>query len=351
MQINNNNQAPSFKGLYDPNVLITGATGYIGSNLTGRLAREGYNCIIASRNQDKTAFLQRTIEAVNATKKNKSLFSFVNLDLTQPENLRDVFTKSKPIDAVVHLGGLTSNGQSFREAPLYWRTNVGGTQNLLDGMLEAGTDKILFMSTGSTYGKLPDKTPITELLVQNPETPYANTKLAAERMIQDYEKSNTGLKSIILRLFNVAGTTSKDDLTPGINVISVLFERIKSNSPFTLMGNKFDTPDGTCIKDFIHVSDVCEAATKSLGVLLSNKKSNVFNLGSGEGTSLGTIIRKGQEISGKGVQLAIKDAPEGETSVMIVDNSKIKKALSWRPKKTMDDILKSTWEWIAGNSK
>lgn len=341
MQINNS--STNFKGLYDPNILITGATGYIGSNLTGKLANAGYNCIICSRNSQKTEYLKNVLRKINRNRIDKSLFSFINLDLTKPIQIKNFLRNNKPIDAIVHLGGLTSNAKSIENPRSNYDTNVAGSLNLFNSMLDCGINKVLFVSTGSTYGKINKTSKIKETQLQKPETPYARSKVMIEQILRDYERY--GLQSMILRLFNVAGAQTNQDLGIGINVISVLMDRIKKDSIFTLMGNKYNTPDQTCIKDFLHISDTCNAITLALGKLFETGKGDIYNLGSGVGTSLGTIVDKSQKITHKNVKIRIIDNLETESPVLIVNNSKIKKDLKWQPQYDIDDILRSAWEW------
>ena len=345
MYINNNTQI-SFKGIFDPNVLVTGASGYIGSNLVHNLAEKGYNCIINSRNPEKTEFIEKVVEDVNRNKSNKTLCTFVNLDLLDPQGINNILQKNAPVDAVVHLAGATLNAESLKNPRKYYNNNVGATMNLANSLLDNGVDKLVFISTGSTYGKI-KTSPVSEINPQIPETPYSRTKLIVEQLLKDYEIHN--LKSTILRLFNVAGARTPEDLSIGQNVISVIMEKLKTNSLFTLMGNTYDTPDGTCVKDFLHVTDACDAIGMSVQKLLDNESGDVYNLGSGTGVSLGEIIHKSQEIADKELKLRIGEKLATETPELIVDNTKIKTNLGWKPKHNIDDILRSAWNWTLKN--
>lgn len=336
----------NFRGVYDPNILITGASGYIGSNLVHNLADKGYNCIINSRNPEKIKYLKKIVDEVNKKKTDKSLCSFVNLDLLNWDGINQVILKNAPIDAVVHLAGATLNAESLRNPRKYYDNNIGGTINLIDSMLDNDVNKIVFISTGSTYGKI-SSSPVNENMEQKPETPYSRTKVITEQMLRDYEIHD--LRPMILRLFNVAGARTSKDLEIGTNVISILMNKLKTNSLFTLMGNDFPTKDKTCVKDFLHVTDVCNAIRLSIDSLLKNNKGDVYNLGSGEGVSLGEIIDKTQKIANKKLQIRITEALPSETPELIVDNTKIKTDLEWEPKLNIDDILTSSWDWTIKN--
>ena len=333
----------NFSGIFDPNILITGANGYIGSNLTGKLANAGYNCVICCRNPQNTTYLKEVLKGINKRKTDKSLYSFINFDLTNPKLVAKFIKENRPIDAVVHLGGLTSNAKSITDPRSCYKTNVAGSMNLFNSMLESGINKTLFLSTGSTYGKINKKSKIRETQMQKPETPYARSKVMVEQILKDYE--TFGLQSMILRLFNVAGAATKRDLSIGTNVIAVLMDRIKNDSVFTLMGNKYNTPDGTCIKDFLHISDTCDAIVLALGKLFETNKGDIYNLGFGAGTSLGEILDKTQKITNRNIKLRITDNLSTESPMLVVNNNKIRKDLKWEPKNCIDDIIKSAWDW------
>ncbi len=347
MYINNNTKI-NFRGMFDPNILVTGASGYIGSNLVHNLTEKGYNCIVNTRNPEKMKFLKKVVEEVNRGKDNKALCTFVNLDLLSPKGILDVLRKNAPVDAVIHLAGATLNAESLRNPRKYYENNVGATLNLTNSMLDSDVNKMVFVSTGSTYGKIKNS-PVDENNPQLPETPYARTKAIIEQQLKDYEIHD--LRPMILRLFNVAGARTSKDLSIGQNVISVLMDRLKTNSLFTLMGGDYKTKDGTCVKDFLHVTDVCDAIRLAVTRLLENGSGNVYNLGSGVGVSLGEIVHKSQMISGKKLQIRLGDKLETETPELIVDNTKIKTDLAWQPRFNIDDILTSAWEWTLKNGK
>ena len=166
-------------------------------------------------------------------------------------------------------------------------------------------------------------------------------------MLKDYEVH--GLKPMILRLFNVAGARTNKDLEIGTNFISILMSKLKTNSLFTLMGNQYQTKDGTCVKDFLHINDVCNAIRMSAQSLLEQDRHSIYNLGSGQGVSLGEIIDKAQLITNKKLQIRITENLATETPELIVDNTKIKEELGWQPELNIDDILTSAWNWTLNN--
>ena len=339
----------AFKGLFDPNVLVTGSTGYIGSHLIPKLAEDDFNCVVCCHNKEKQEYLKRAVDEVNKYKENKSLCTFVNLDLANAKEVDNLLKGHYPIDAVVHLGGSTLNGESLRNPRKYYENNVIASKNLIDSMLDSDIKKLLYISTASVYAK-PGKGKVSEKRVPDPKTPYAKTKYITEMLINDYKVYD--LKSTILRLFNVAGAHGVNDLDIGRNVVTFLLNVIKNNGMFTLMGNQYSTKDGTCVKDFVHVDDVTDAISKSINSLLINSENSAktYNVGTGKGTSLGELVDKCITITGKKLNLRIiPEIMPDEVPSLVANNSNIKRELGWVPKKGIEDIIESCWKWIGKN--
>ena len=305
------------------------------------------NCIVCCRDKYKQEYLDTIIAEINRYKTDKSLCSFANFDLTNEAEINKLLKENKPVDAVIHLGGSTYNSESIVNPRKYYDNNVIASRNLVNSMLDNDVKNILYVSTASIYPKTVQGR-VSEKRTPVPKTPYAKTKFITEQLINDYKVY--GLKSTILRLFNVAGAHGFNDLDIGKNVITVLLNLIKDNRLFTLMGNDYPTPDGTCVKDFIHVDDVTEAIGKSAAKLLEpDTASQTYNLGTGKGTSLGELIRKSIDITGKELKLRIGAALEDEVPSLIANNTKIKKDLGWAPQKNIDEIITSCWKWILQN--
>lgn len=191
-----------FKGIYDPNVLITGSSGYIGSHLVPKLADDGVNCIVCCRDKYKQEYLDTIIAEINRYKTDKSLCSFANFDLTNEAEINKLLKENKPVDAVIHLGGSTYNSESIVNPRKYYDNNVIASRNLVNSMLDNDVKNILYVSTASIYPKTVQGR-VSEKRTPVPKTPYAKTKFITEQLINDYKVY--GLKSTILRLFNVAG--------------------------------------------------------------------------------------------------------------------------------------------------
>ena len=330
-------------GSNNPRILLTGATGYIGSNLSMKLASKGYDLIVCGRDSQKMHFLKESLENINRKNTNNNRFDFVRLELTDGEQVDKFLSENRNIEGVVHLAGLNSNARSITCSQDTYKTNLCGSVNLVKSMLDKGINRIVFISSGSTYGQVQNIAKIDEGIIQHPETPYAKSKAMVEKYIQEY--GDLGLKSTILRMFNVAGATSQDDLTIGTNVISIIMNRLKNGSEFILNGNKHNTADGTAIRDFLHINDACEAIMSSLEKLLNSKKNSLYNVGSGKGVSLGEIINLSEKISGRKLNIRTNNAPQYEPPVLIVNNSKIRNELNWEPTCSIKDIITGAWAW------
>lgn len=342
-RINSINRQNNFKGIFDPNVMVTGSSGYIGSHLIKNLVDEGYNCIICCRNKVKKEYLERLINQVNRRKTDKSLCSFTDIDFTNRAETAKLIRETSPIEAVVHLAGSTYNAESVQNPRKYYENNILGSINLANSLLDNNIDKLIYLSTSSTYGKT-NEALVKETTPQNPQTPYARTKFMTEQILRDY--SAHGLKTSILRLFNVAGATSNEDLDIGRNFITVLLNNIKNNKVFSLMGHDYPTKDGTCVKDFIHIKDVSDAITTSLGSLLGKESGGTYNIGSGIGTSLGEILEMAEGITQKKFQFRLLPGLQTESPEQIADITKIKTELGWSPCHNITEIIDSCWQWV-----
>ena len=330
-------------GSNNPRVLITGATGYIGNHLSQVLAKDGYDLVVCGKNPQKLKLLEELLGQINSNQSNKNSHHFVNIELTDQQQMSALLRGHNDVEAVIHLAGINSNGKSIVNPSETYSVNLAGTLNLLNSMQENDVTKLLFISTGNVYGQAKNIDKLNETIIPNPETPYAKSKLMIEQLIQAYK--SLGLQSTILRLFNVAGAGSSEDLTMGANVIAIIMNRLKNGIEFVLNGNKHNTPDGTTIRDYLHVDDACNAMKVCLNKLLHTEDSSLYNVGSGCGTSLQKIIDLSEQISGKKAIISINPNPQPEPPVLIVDNSKIIQETGWRPQHDIKSIISSAWEW------
>lgn len=316
-------------------VLVAGGAGYIGSHTVKYLLKNNYNVVVV----DNLSFGHR--EAVLTE-------NFERIDLADKPALDKVFKKYK-IDAVIHFAAYTYVGESVISPQKYYWNNVVNTLNLLDTMIENGVKNIVFSSTCATYGN-PEYAPIDEKHTQSPINPYGKTKLMMEQIMADYETAY-GLKYVALRYFNAAGADAQGELgevhNPETHLIPLVLKAIKGEIPqLTVFGTDYDTIDGTCIRDYIHVEDLADAHMKSVEKIFETQKSYCINLGTGIGTSVKEIINAAEEITGKKVPLVYGEKRAGDPAKLYASNQKAKEILNWNPKYTnIHKIIETAWHW------
>lgn len=321
--------------------LVTGGAGYIGSHMAYLLLDMGYDVVI---------FDNLEVGHIEIIDKMKTLFKnihFVMGDLRNKEDIDKVF-KNYKIDGVIHFAAYSLVGESVIEPKKYWRNNVYGTLNLLDSMVENNVLKIVFSSTCATYGE-PKYIPIDELHPQNPINPYGQTKLAVEKIMDDYS-SAYNLKSVRLRYFNVAGADSKLRCGEWHNIEThlipnILKSTLNESKTFEIFGDTYDTKDGTCIRDYIDIADLTDAHIKALKYLESGGKTDYFNLGTECGSSVMEVFNCAKNITGKEIKYEIKDKREGDPATLIGNSKKAQEILGWIPKHTLKDSIKNAYEW------
>lgn len=316
-------------------ILVAGGAGYIGSHTVKYLLKNNYKVIVL----DNLVYGHK--EAVLTE-------HFEKVDLADRIKLKEVFQKYK-IDAVIHFAAYTYVGESVSNPAKYYQNNVVNTINLLDAMIENNVKNIVFSSTCATYGN-PQYTPIDEKHPQSPINPYGKTKLMMEQIMADYEKAY-GLKYAALRYFNAAGGDSQGELgeshNPETHLIPLVLKAIKGEIPdITVFGTDYDTEDGTCIRDYIHVEDLANAHMLAVEKLFEDNKSLCINLGTGIGTSVKEIIQAAEKITRKKVPVVFGERREGDPPKLYAANSMAKKVLNWKPKYTnIEEIIHTAWMW------
>lgn len=316
-------------------ILVCGGAGYIGSHINKQLNKEGYQTVVF----DNLVYGHR--EAVKWG-------DFVKGDLSNIEEIEKVFTKYK-IDAVFHFAAYAYVGESVNEPEKYYYNNVVNTLNLLKVMKKHGCNTIIFSSTCATYGE-PAKVPITEDMPQNPINPYGATKLMIERVFKDYNKAYS-LNYVVLRYFNAAGADSEGELgeshNPETHIIPLVLDAASGKRPdIKVFGTDYDTPDGSCIRDYIHVEDLASAHLLALHHLEKRKPSDFFNLGNETGTSVLEVVDSAKKITGKTFKVTISPRRAGDPAVLVGSSEKAKKILGWKPKyPDIDTIIEHAWKW------
>lgn len=321
-------------------ILITGLAGYIGSHTAIEFLNNGYD-IIGFDSLDTGH--QSTIDELQKIKH----FKFVKGDLRNFADINKVFQENK-IEAVVHFAAYSLVEESVKNPAKYYRNNVLGTLNLLEAMINNDCKKIVFSSTCATYGE-PQYTPIDELHPQSPINSYGQSKLMVEKIMADFEKAY-GLKSIKLRYFNVAGADSQCRVgelhNPETHLIpNILKSTFGGSQKFKIFGDKFDTKDGTCIRDYVNVEDLACAHKLALEYLKKEDKSDVFNLGTENGDSVKDVFELSKKVVGKDIDVEICEARAGDPAILFANANKAKTILGWAPKKTLEISIKTAYDW------
>ena len=322
-------------------ILITGGAGYIGSHTVLNLIENTDYKIIIFDNLENGH-----IETVNALLEiNSDRIIFEKGDLRNIEDIENVFNKYS-IDGVIHFAAFALVEESVQNPSKYYRNNIYGTLNLLDTMIKHNVKRIVFSSTCATYGE-PTYTPIDEKHPQNPINPYGYSKLSVERIMDDYDKAY-GLKSIRLRYFNVTGADEKGRIgewhEPETHLIPNILKS-NDNKVFTIFGDDYDTKDGTCIRDYVNVLDLAEAHRLSYEYLIKENKTDVFNIGTGEGYSVKEVFEACERVLNKKIPVEIKGRRAGDPAVLYADIGKVKSILDWKAKKSLEESIKSAYLW------
>ena len=328
-------------------ILITGGAGYIGSHtILNLIEKTDYKIIIFDNLENGH------IETVNTLLEiNSSNIIFEKGDLRNIEDIENVFNKFS-IDGVIHFAAFALVEESVKNPSKYYRNNIYGTLNLLDAMIKHNVKRIVFSSTCATYGN-PQYTPIDEKHPQNPINPYGYSKLAVERIMDDYDKAY-GLKSIRLRYFNVAGADEKGRIgewhEPETHLIPNILKASDSKI-FEIFGNDYETGDGTCIRDYVNVLDLAEAHRLAYEYLLKENKTDVFNIGTGEGYSVKEVFDACERVLKKKIPVEIKGRRAGDPAVLYANIVKVENILNWKPERSLEDSIKSSYLYFSKNKK
>ena len=323
-------------------ILITGGAGYIGSHTVLNLIENtDYKIIIFDNLENGHIETINTLLEINPDK-----IIFAKGDLRNIEDIENVFNKYS-IVGVIHFAAFALVEESVQNPSKYYRNNIYGTLNLLDTMIKHNVKRIVFSSTCATYGDIVEQTPIDEKHPQNPINPYGYSKLAVERIMDDYDKAYK-LKSIRLRYFNVAGADEKGRIgewhEPETHLIPNILKS-NDNKVFTIFGDDYDTRDGTCIRDYVNVLDLAEAHRLSYEYLIKENKTDVFNIGTGEGYSVKEVFEACERVLNKKIPVEIKGRRVGDPAVLYADIGKVKNVLDWKSEKSLEESIKSAYLW------
>ena len=316
-------------------ILVTGGAGYIGSHTVQEMAREGFEAVIF----DNFSSGKRELVAGE---------DIIEGDLLNESELENVF-RLHAIDGVLHFASLIQVGESYVDPQKYYRHNLFTTLNLLHAMLRADVQKFIFSSSAAVYGS-PQQIPIPESHPLNPMNPYGMTKFFIEKILADYERAY-GLKSISLRYFNAAGADPegrRGELhEPETHLIpNILLFLLGEKQSFDLYGTDYSTPDGTAIRDYIHVSDLAKAHVSALKKLSTIGKSEFINLGTNRGYSVKEVIEKAEAITGQKVSFSVKPRRKGDPDVLVASKEKAERLLGWELRHSdLETIIETAWNW------
>jgi UDP-glucose 4-epimerase len=316
-------------------VLVTGGAGYIGSHACKALRSAGFTPVtfdnLITGWQDAVKF-----------------GPFERGDLLDRDALDAVFAKHEPV-AVMHFAALSQVGESMQQPGRYWHNNVTGSMNLLDAAVQAGCKQIVFSSTCATYGDQ-DNVVLDENSPQNPINAYGASKRAIEDMLRDYEVAH-GLRHVIFRYFNVAGADPEGEVgefhQPETHLVPLMLDAIAGKrDALTVFGSDYDTPDGTCIRDYVHVCDLVDAHLLGLNWLSDGKNSRVFNLGTGKGFSVREVIDHSREVTNQTVPIVEGPRRSGDCTKLVSGSHRAEVELGWKPQRsTLKHMISDAWRW------
>ena len=314
-------------------VLVTGGAGYIGSVAVERLLAEGEKVVVL----DSLVTGHRAAVSTGAT--------FIHGDILDRDLVRHVLVDHE-VDTVMHFAAFIEVGESCKNPRKYFQNNTVGAMTLLETMLETGVDRFILSSTAAVYGS-PDRVPITEDMPARPINPYGLSKRMVEQVLEWYARAH-GLRYVALRYFNASGATEThgEAHDPETHLIPNVLLAAEGKKEIVVYGNDWNTPDGTCIRDYIHVVDLAEAHLLAMRHLRNGGGSDYFNLGNGEGYSVLEVVEAVKRVTGRDVPLAFGERRAGDPERLIASSEKARRVLRWQPTRgDIDTIVRDAWNW------
>lgn len=319
-------------------ILVVGGAGYIGSHMVKRLLEDGFDVVII----DNFSTGRRRLVTGGI---------LVRGDLGDSELLDRVFSEHQ-FAAVMHFAAFSLVGESVKEPLKYYRNNIAKTVELIEAMIRNSVMRFIFSSTAAVYGE-PQTIPIDEDHPCQPTNPYGESKLCVEHILSDCDAAE-GLKYICLRYFNASGADASGCIgemhDPESHLIPLVLKSALTQTPINVFGTDYDTPDGTCLRDYVHVTDLVDAHMLALNALLNGASSTVYNLGNSIGYSVRQVIELALRVTGK--HISVIDCPRrsGDPAVLVANADRIKQSLGWRPKyEELETIIETAWNWHCKN--
>lgn len=330
-------------------ILVTGGCGYIGSHTIIDLINEGFEVFSIDNYSNSSPETLDKIEAVTGTR-----ITNHDVDLRDKEALFEVMKKESPVDGLIHFAALKAVGESVDIPLQYYDNNINGLLHVLEAQMVFKIPYHIFSSSCSIYGNA-DELPVTESTpIKDAESPYARTKQMSEDIIRDFTIAETDFQFVLLRYFNPAGAhesglIGESPINPPANLVPVITETAYGlRESMTVFGNDYDTKDGSCVRDYIHVMDLARAHTLCLKYLLNQNSQNqveVFNVGTGNGVTVLEAIEAFEESTGEQLKYTIGPRRAGDVIAVYADNKKAQEHLGWTPSRSIQDIMGTAWEW------
>ncbi|MDB5604542.1 MAG: galE [Bradyrhizobium sp.] len=316
------------------NILVAGGAGYIGSHTCLDLFNKGFRPVVYDNLSNGHAEFAKWGPLETG-------------DIRDRKKLDEVLKKYKP-QAIIHFAAAIEVGESVRDPGAYYENNVAGTITLLRAAQAAGIDKIVFSSTCATYG-VPSSIPMDEAHAQVPINPYGRSKLIVEQILQDLDR-HQGFRSCILRYFNAAGADPEGRIgewhSPETHAIPIAMDAAMGRRPyFQVLGTDYDTRDGSCVRDFVHVLDLADAHTRAIEHLLNNGTSQALNLGTGHGTTVKELLDTVRNVVGRGFDVRYGPRREGDSPALVADNALARRTIGWSPRHDLRSIIDTAWNW------
>jgi UDP-glucose 4-epimerase len=324
-------------------ILVTGGSGYIGSHTILELLQgnEDYEVLILDDFSNSNPLV---VNKLNKMVKNVKVYA-----RDCRENIDDILINHK-VDGIIHFAASKSVNDSIDNPLEYYDNNINSLLNILDACQRFDIKKLVFSSSCSLYGDV-DVLPVNEeTKLSNPESPYSYTKLVGERIISDFCNSNKNISVVSLRYFNPVGAHESGEIgeypiTKPNNILPVICNSAETGEEMIIFGDSYDTRDGSCIRDYVHVSDIARAHVYAIDYSLNNKGHEIINLGSGSGVSVLELIKTFEEVNNVKINYKIGDPREGDIVQIYSDSSKAKRLLNWEPKYNIEDMVSSAWKW------
>ncbi|MDQ3099544.1 MAG: UDP-glucose 4-epimerase GalE [bacterium] len=318
-------------------VLVIGGAGYIGSHTVKALQNAGHSVIV----------FDNLSAGHHEGSEHRHEAHIVKGDIRNRKDLDEIFS-GKNFDAVMHFAAKIEVKESMIDPGLFYENNVLGSINILEAMRKHEVKIIIFSSTAAVYG-LPEEVPITEETKLSPINTYGDSKLMVEKIIRDYHRSY-GLNGVILRYFNAAGASTDGSIgerhDPESHLIPILIKKLLKNESATINGNDYSTPDGTAIRDYVHVQDIAQAHVLALEYADFEKAFNIFNIGTGTGYSIKQVVEALEKVTGKELKVEYGPRREGDPAQLVASSDKIQKTLGWEPQYSgLETIIQTAYQW------